>query len=405
MTVTAPLQMLLFRHPEDRDVKPYEEAIVRAFQGGKEAGGYLASGEDLGIQLEVFGSVPQIEGDLAHALDSFCHTLTIVLVDHGLLERGEDALWDWLAECWNHTRSSNGRHAMLAIPMDERVGEQFSAKRSALGTLQIRPVSELGERAIRPAMLALRVLHECRMILATALPPLLDGTVGHLRLFISHAKIDGLPLAYSLKHQIETLGWLRGFYDADDLPSGSDWQRELERGVGSSLIIMLRTDVYDSRYWCQQEVLWADEYATPGVLVDARTSLNYAAGILPFDRVPAARIPDGNLVRILFLALREGLRFLYFKRRVEQMKVSGELPSPLELRVFSFQPSMSALLRACRSLASSNEPTSTPRVILYPDPVFRSGVNEAAHALVATYAPAARLLTPETLAATKGVSA
>ena len=46
MAAIAPLQVLLFRHPDDIDVLPYEEAIIRAFQGGKEAGGYLASGED-----------------------------------------------------------------------------------------------------------------------------------------------------------------------------------------------------------------------------------------------------------------------------------------------------------------------------------------------------------------------
>ena len=69
---------------------------------------------------------------------------------------------------------------------------------------------------------------------------------------------------------------------------------------------------YNSHHWCQQEVLWADEYATPAVLVEARTNLNHPAGTLPFDRVPTVRIPDGNLLRILFLALREGLRFLYF---------------------------------------------------------------------------------------------
>src|SRR5258705_12795777 len=103
---------------------------------------------------------------------------------------------------------------------------------------------------------------------------------------------------------------------------------------------MLRTDEYDNRHWCQQEVLWADEYATPAVLVDARTGLNHPAGVLRFDRVPTVRIPDGNLVRILFLALREGLRFLHFIRRVERMKQRGRLPSPVELRVFSFHPSI-----------------------------------------------------------------
>jgi hypothetical protein len=215
--------------------------------------------------------------------------------------------------------------------------------------------------------------------------------------------MDGLPLAQALKHQIGSLAWLPKFYDADDLPPGSDWQAEIEKSVGASLLVILRTEEYDSRHWCQQEVLWADEYATPAVLVDARTNLNHPAGVLPLDRVPSVRIPDGNLVRILFLALREGLRFLHFMRRVEEMKKSGALPDPVELRVFTFQPSMAALLRACRGLTSSAASGTVPSVILYPDPPFRAGTYEAAEALVASYGPAGtRLVTPNTIAATKG---
>jgi hypothetical protein len=401
MPTAAPLQLLLFRHTEDRDVLPYEEAIIRAFQGGKEVGGYLATGEDLGIQLEVFSTAPAL--DAPQVLNSFCHTVTVVLVDRALLERTDAALWDWLAQCWVTTSTSKGRHAMLVVPMDERIGHQFSTMRPGLATLQLLQAYDFGERAIRPAMFALRLLHECRVLLAAALPHTPGQKPGYLRLFISHAKMDGLPLAHALKHQIEALGWLQDFYDVDDLPGGCDWQKELERGVGSSLIVILRTEVYDSRPWCQQEVLWADEYATPAVLVDARIGLNHPAGVLPFDRVPTVRIPDGNLVRILFLALREGLRFLHFMRRVEQMKQSGILPSPVELRVFSFPPSMSALLRACRSLANSREPPSTPRLILHPDPTLRAGLYEASQTLVAEYAPPdTRLVTPNTLAATKG---
>jgi hypothetical protein len=247
------------------------------------------------------------------------------------------------------------------------------------------------------------MLHECRVLLAAALPAFAGANSGHLRLFISHAKMDGLPLAHALRHQISTLKWLKSFYDVEDLPPGCDWQLELERGVGSSLIIILRTEAYDSRPWCQQEVFWADEYATPAVLVDARTGLNHPAAVLPFDRIPTVRIPDGNLVRILFLALREGLRFLYFTRRVKEMKLSGDLPSPAELRVFSFAPSMSALLRACSALADSTEPATTPRIILYPDPPLRAGSYEAAQALVAAYAPTGTLLvTPNAIAAMKG---
>ncbi len=401
MPAAAPLQLVIFRHTDDLDAVPYEEAVVRAFQGGKEAGGYLATGEDLGIQLESFSTTPV--RSVAKTLDSFSHTLTVVLVDSALLDKSENLLWDWIAECWTHTNASDGKHAMLAIPLDERIGQRFSQKRAELSSLQLLQVHDLGERAIRPAMLSLRLLHECRLLLAGALPSVDGQKPGHLRLFISHAKMDGLPLAHALKHQIEMLRWLQDFYDADDLPAGRNWQLELERGVGSSLIVMLRTEGYDSRPWCQQEVLWADEYATPAVLVDARTGLNHPAGLLPFDRVPTARIPDGNLFRILFLALREGMRFLLFRRRVEEMKVTGGLPSPAELRVFSFAPSMSALLRACRTLAASKVAPGTAHLILYPDPPLKAGSYEAAQALVEAYAPAGtQLVTPNTLAAMKG---
>ena len=40
-------------------------------------------------------------------------------------------------------------------------------------------------------MLALRILHESRVLLATALPANDGHRPGYLRLFISHAKMDG----------------------------------------------------------------------------------------------------------------------------------------------------------------------------------------------------------------------
>jgi TIR domain len=399
MSTPGPLQVLLFRNPADSDVLPYEDAIVRALQGGKEAGDYLATGEDLGIQLEIFSSAPPRSP--ADILSTFCHSVTIVLIDKELLA-GDDAMWDWLAECWNLTKQSKGQHVMLAIPMDERIGSKFSVRRPGLDLLQLLQVHDLGEKMVRPATLSLRILHACRVALATALPQEAGAVLGYFRLFISHAKMDGLPLAHSLKHLIEGLG-LTKFYDVDDLPPGCDWQEELEKGVGSSLIIMLRTEGYESRAWCRQEVLWADEYATPAVLVEARTGLQHPSGILPLDRVPSVRIPDGNLMRVLFLALREGLRFLLFFRRIEQMKNDGTLPQPAELRVFCYPPSMAALLRACYSLSASTAPPTHPRLIIYPDPTLRTGAYEAAQALVASHAPSGTLLvTPNTLAATTG---
>ena len=413
---SAPLQILLFRLANDADVAPLEDAIVRAFQGSKDAEGYLANGADLGVAPQLFDAAPPIS--VKDKLDASCHTVVLVLVSQAFqafLEKGRSDSTDpntkeviensrrllaWLSECWDHVRGSKKRHQMLAIPLEEGLARRFLAFKQ-LQSLQVRPIQELGEFALRPTMLALLALHESRRVLALPLqgepkkPD--DPPYGYLRLFISHAKIDGLPLAHSLRYLIKSIKWLEAFYDVDDLPEGSDWALELERGVASSLIIVLRTEVYDSRYWCQQEVIWSDRYCTPAVLVDARTALNHEASTLPFARLPIARVPDGNLMRILSMALREGLRFLLFARSVEEMKQTGMLPPSVELRVFSYAPSMRALLFACRSLAAKAE-QEAKQFILYPDPPLGEGEYEAALALVAEHAPKAKLLTPQTLA-------
>jgi hypothetical protein len=137
-----------WNHTEDEDVLPFQEAILRAFQGGREAGNYLATGEDLGIQLEVFSSAPGLSA--AKTLDSFCHTVTVVLVDRALLDKADAAMWDWLAECWRLTNASKARHAMLAVPMDERIGRLFSAKRPVFVNLQLLQVHVLASRQSAP---------------------------------------------------------------------------------------------------------------------------------------------------------------------------------------------------------------------------------------------------------------
>lgn len=399
MTTHPPLQVLVFRHSQDRQVLPYEAAVVRALQGGKPLGGYLAVGDDLGVPVSLFEDAPPRPA--AEVLDDYCHTLVLVLVDQKLLDKGSTALWDWIAESWKRCDASDGRHGMLVLPMEEQLRKKFVAKRPRLDEVQMHPAQTLGEDALRTATFGLRVIHECRTLVAGGVRALRDGGRPEcmLRLFISHAKADGLPLAQALRNHIAGLKWLASYYDADDLPTGHNWKREVERVAGSAVMVMLRTEEYDDREWCRNEVLWADACGTPAVLVDARTALQYPAAALPFDRVPVVRIPDGNLTRILYAALREALRFLLFRRRMCERQGAGLLPGDAHLRVFSLPPSMPALLDACRSLGVVPPSNGAPRTVVYPDPPLRRGFYEAAAALVAAVAPGTVLTTPDTLAA------
>lgn len=415
---TPPLQVLILRDSKDENVGPVADAIVRAFQGSADATGYIATGPGVGVTPEVFEPefldpelVDQerlhdtsLVGRVGKKLDAACHTLVIVLIGQRLHETIHDRespfLRDWLSDCWSHVDQSDDRHRMLVFPRDESMAERFS-RLPGLQYLQVWPLDKFDEYALRATMVALMALHHARLLLALPLEdsnPSRGRPQGNLRFFISHAKLDALPLAQALRAQIERIPWLDKFYDADDLLPGSNWRRELEKGVASSLIIVLRTDIYDTRYWCQQEITWADQYSTPAVLVDVRTALNNESSALPFTRLPVARVPDGNLMRILSIALREGVKYLLFKRRAEEMRRSGILPPNTELKVFSYPPSMRALLHACRSLVTSKHAATAKQVILYPDPPLPEAEHEAALALIAKFAPNVTLTTLQTLA-------
>jgi hypothetical protein len=397
MTSKPPLQLILLRHKLDQDERQFEEAVRRAFEGGIAIGGYLASGEDLGVEFRQFDQAPTLQGSVDELIDAASHTILVAIPgDAFCLESG---LMEFLESCWLYIRRSSGKHRILLLTSDERRAKHIRDKRPLLGPIQAISAEHLGERVIRPALFALRTLHEARLVLASVVAPKeigVNGAPGFLRLFISHAKLDGLPLAQALKHQIDQLPWLRSFYDARDLLGETDWENALEVAAMSSLLIILRTDAYEQRPWCQKEALWAEETAAPTVLVEARPGLAYPAGILPLERMPSVRIPDGNLLRILYAALRESLRHLLFQRRILEMQTLGLIPLSPSIRVFSYPPGMTTLIRACQELLSHGSGAS---LIVYPDPPLRRGQYEAASALVASIAPNVKLVTPETLAA------
>ena len=47
--------------------------------------------------------------------------------------------------------------------------------------------------------------------------------------------MDGLPLAHALKYQIEQLGWLQDFCDADDLPAAVTGKENWSGALGLRL--------------------------------------------------------------------------------------------------------------------------------------------------------------------------
>ena len=170
---------------------------------------------------------------------------------------------------------------------DERYSEKVG-----YDDLQKNNEYAFGEYAERSAWFALYVLQACRHLLARAIfRSEVDKEKLKLKLFISHAKKDSLPLAHSLRSALKQKEYFSTWYDATDLDGVDDWRQAIKDGVNNSVVIVLRTEKYDTRPWCRQEFVWADQCAVPIVCVEARNSLEYAADIL----AAKSRTPSSSL--------------------------------------------------------------------------------------------------------------
>jgi hypothetical protein len=338
------------------------------------------------FELRVFSAAPAANANAW--LDQTLHTVVVVLVDQQLF--GDPPLLDWLRAAGRHLQVEPGRHSLIAVPWSDELKARWQGEQETLGRYQSLPWYGLGEDAERTDILILRVLNHLVRVLARAV---FDAPDWKLRLFLSHAKQDGLYLAQSVRYFIANQGWLEKFYDAEDLEPGWSWEDQLRHGVGRCLVLVLRTDAYDRRFWCRTEVRWAEILGIPVVVVDARSGLLYPACDLPFESAQTVRVPDGNLPRILFAALQTMLQSMLFQRAVRQLRAQARLPVADDaLRVMGVTPGISAIVRACEELGSA---APGPRFLVYPDPPLREGVLKAAQALAATID--ARLVTPRQL--------
>jgi len=206
-------------------------------------------------------------------------------------------------------------------------------------TLKYRQVSEITalgkEKSMRPYTLALQALHRARLLLGVA-----PGK-NQLKLFISHAKTDGLFLADALRSLIAQVPGLADWYDAKDIESGVEWSEEIEAAAANSVFIAIRTEAYDQRPVCRDEFEVALAHGVPIVAVDALLQPNVAASPLPFAAVPNVRIPDGNTHRVLIAALREHLRLLLTETLVAD-QTPPEMPSA-SWRIWPRLPTLSVI--------------------------------------------------------------
>lgn len=149
---------------------------------------------------------------------------------------------------------------------------------------------------------------------------ILNGRDNSLKLFLSHTKEGkrGVKLAEKLKEFIDN-SQMRNFFDATDISIGYRFDEEIKNNIKESSIIVIHSDTYSSRYWCQKEILTAKAEERP--IISVNIIENFEDRNFPFaSNIPELRVKynDGiseeDLLRILSCAIVETIRFFYSKK-------------------------------------------------------------------------------------------
>lgn len=155
-----------------------------------------------------------------------------------------------------------------------------------------------------------------------------------LKIFLSHAKDgkNGLNTAKQLKNLIDG-STMRRFFDSSDIAPGYKFDEEIINNIKESSVIIINSDIYSSRYWCQREIQTAKEYERPIIevdLIDKAVDRKFPfAGNVPIVRVDiiGEKIETADLYRILENIMVETIRFNYADKKLESLKseISGRV--------------------------------------------------------------------------------
>ncbi len=260
-------------------------------------------------------------------------------------------------------------------------------------------LDDLDERDLRCDFVSLHALN-CSLQLLARLSAENEGNdsasprTGNPTLFFSHAKRDGVPLSTSIVSWIQRLHGFQFFYDTRNLDLKGDISAQLEQAVSNSVLVVLRTEVFDQRYWCQKEVFWAEKHGVPVISVDARWNLQHAPSVMAFDSSPSVRIPDGSLVRILIAALSEALRVACFRARVRLTAQGAGLAKNSWTTLPRF-PSLASLHSAAekeRKTVVEQQQTRPCFFMVHANPAMPDGIREVPNDVAAALIPGSRVL-------------
>lgn len=183
-----------------------------------------------------------------------------------------------------------------------------------------------------------------------------------IKIFISHAKMDGESLALDFKNYIQNNSKLNTFFDAYDIADGYDFDTQIKRHLKNSAVVVFHTDEYSNREWCRIEVIVAKRNKSPLVVVHnlkkgERRSFPY------MGNVPTIKWNE-QYEEIIDLTLMQVLNNKFSREKIEVDIKLFELDKMYSISVLSSPPELFNFIDLEILKGESEE----KRLVVYPDP-------------------------------------
>ena len=197
----------------------------------------------------------------------------------------------------------------------------------------------------REQIALLRMAHEIYRHGLVVKKPDEVGKCSSINIFLSHAKMDGVGNLHAdeIRRYIDNTNMNR-FFDAYEISPGFKFDDEIINHIKKSTLLLIGSDSYSSRYWCQREVLCAKQFKRPILSVDCLKEFEdrvFPAGAnIPCVHVSAdTPIIETDILRILIATILETIRHIHaekslkYYQKCQWIDVSCEVLSrPPEIR-------------------------------------------------------------------------
>lgn len=352
--IINPLNVFVVWHPAFIEGEDYANAFFSHFN--RDINDPLSRG--IGIPVYFRTGYNPVDIDLSNAE---YNAIVIMIDDEMIISRQ----WEkYIEEIIIKVESTSGKSIIFPIAISQNAFK-LSNKLSSKNYIRLYSTSINKEQ-----FLISRTTHEmCRLLYDVSrmdYEASIDEQISPhpLKLFISHAKEDGVDVAKRLSDFIQSQSPVKTFFDANDIAIGYDFTQEIEENIQRSVLLVVHSDKYSSREWCRREVLIAKRNNRPIVVINLykegeERSFPYMSNLKTI-RFNKSLKESVMFEKIILLTLKETLRFKYHQMFIFYLSQKFNIN---HVEILSRPPELLSLLQL------NNQ---DKELTIYPDPPLGS---------------------------------